>query len=805
MPIVLTCAFGVGSACTPRAHVEAERRASPGGGNFPPLAQVVATPSLDALTGQVVSFSGATSVDPDEGPQPLALGWDFGDGATAVGPDVVHTFSAPGVYDVALTASDGLAVGIAAVTVHVVDPPDGVLARSSSPLALRADGEQLFVVNTDSGSVSVVDTTALVKSTERVVCARPRTAALSGDEERIWITCQGDNRLLALDTGTLEVSDELEIGYEPYGVLVDPASDRVFVTNQGADELVVVDASGDVARIPVPDGPRAMALDDLTRKLWITHFVTRGAAADVSVIDVDTLDVAHTSIGLDLSADTGISGGGFPNLLSTVAREPNGRRMWIGGLKSNSGRGEFLTGEPLVPQNRVRGMLAPLDANTLMDLPERRIDTNDADSVAAVAFTPLGHYGFLAHAGAGFVSVYSLPKAELHNPADEAPIAFETRLDVGQVPAGLAVSQDGTRLYVLSELSRAVYGFDIVSPRLPISLGVVTVTSEPLPSPVALGKRLFHRSRAPEHSKENYIACASCHPEGGADGRTWDFTHAGEGLRNTIDLRGRGGMAHGPVHWSANFDEIQDFENDIVFGFGGTGLAADGQPPHPPLGTPNAGRSEALDALAVYVASLSKPRGSPYRTDAEAIARGGLLFESNQTGCANCHTLPRYTDSKLGDGEFLLHDVGTLKPGSGARLGQPLTGLDTPTLVGLWDGAPYLHDGSAATLRDVLKDNNPSDLHGKTSDLSPGELDDLEAFLLSLGEEGDTSGEGGAGGESVDTGGGTADSSDVEVAGGGCACRGAANPARAWYVGWLAWALLLRLRSQRRTTARRLP
>jgi cytochrome c peroxidase len=66
------------------------------------------------------------------------------------------------------------------------------------------------------------------------------------------------------------------------------------------------------------------------------------------------------------------------------------------------------------------------------------------------------------------------------------------------------------------------------------------------------------------------------------------------------------------------------------------------------------------------------------------------------------------------------------------RLGGTLTGLDTPTLHGLWRSAPYLHDGSADSLRDVLVTRNPEDRHGVTSALSPSDLDDLETFLLAL-------------------------------------------------------------------------
>ena len=66
------------------------------------------------------------------------------------------------------------------------------------------------------------------------------------------------------------------------------------------------------------------------------------------------------------------------------------------------------------------------------------------------------------------------------------------------------------------------------------------------------------------------------------------------------------------------------------------------------------------------------------------------------------------------------------------RLGEPLTGLDTPTLHELWNSPPYLHDGSAEDLLAVLTSKNPGDLHGTTSQLSGAELSQLVAYLLSL-------------------------------------------------------------------------
>jgi cytochrome c peroxidase len=73
------------------------------------------------------------------------------------------------------------------------------------------------------------------------------------------------------------------------------------------------------------------------------------------------------------------------------------------------------------------------------------------------------------------------------------------------------------------------------------------------------------------------------------------------------------------------------------------------------------------------------------------------------------------------------HAVGTANPQDRAR-----QKFDTPTLVECWRTAPFLHDGSAVTLEEVLTTRNPRDEHGQTSHLTPRQLDDLVAYVLSL-------------------------------------------------------------------------
>jgi cytochrome c peroxidase len=78
---------------------------------------------------------------------------------------------------------------------------------------------------------------------------------------------------------------------------------------------------------------------------------------------------------------------------------------------------------------------------------------------------------------------------------------------------------------------------------------------------------------------------------------------------------------------------------------------------------------------------------------------------------------------------FNLHDIGTGTEDKTEKMGPR---YDTPTLLGIYRTAPYLHHGKAATLLEVLTICNQEDKHGKTSHLKSGELDDLVAFLRSL-------------------------------------------------------------------------
>ena len=236
---------------------------------------------------------------------------------------------------------------------------------------------------------------------------------------------------------------------------------------------------------------------------------------------------------------------------------------------------------------------------------------------------------------------------------------------------------------------------------------ISSVTLETMPSDVLIGKRIFYNASDTRMSAEGYLSCSTCHIDGGGDGQVWDFTGRGEGLRNTITLRGRQGVGHGNVHHSGNFDEIHDFENDIRFSFGGSGFLSDEDfiATQDPLGSSKEGLNSDLDALSEYLTSLNNSHipSSPHRTMSGNLTASAMIGEVifSQLGCATCHTGSPFTNST--NPIASLENVGTLRSTSGQRLGQSLTGIDTPTLMGLWNTAPYLHDGSAPTLSDVFR------------------------------------------------------------------------------------------------------
>ncbi len=282
---------------------------------------------------------------------------------------------------------------------------------------------------------------------------------------------------------------------------------------------------------------------------------------------------------------------------------------------------------------------------------------DNSDSPTSVTFSPLGDWAFVTLQGNNEVALYD--DLSLRQGGSKTT---RWRVPTGLSPQGQVFDPATKKLFVNNFMTRDVSVLDLnafISQGTRNSSAVTTrvVAVEKLTSRILQGKQLFYNASLMDNlgtevmSRGTYVSCATCHSDGGQDGRVWDFTQRGEGLRNTIDLRGRVGMGHGNVHWSGNFDEIQDFENNIRAHQGGSGLI-DAVTISQPLGTSKAGLSGDLDAMAAYVGSLNRetvPK-SPFRTAqgflTPAAIAGQTIFASQS--CVTCHGGTQFTDSMGG-------------------------------------------------------------------------------------------------------------------------------------------------------------
>lgn len=660
--------------------------------------------------------------------------WDFGDGRrspVADDGDAEVVYDRPGRYHVAVTVTDTVGRRHSdSVAVAVTYPP---VHRPQAGASVTTVPGRSFVavVSPDAAELSLFqwDEAGEFELNERfATCADPRTVIPW--REWLAVVCQEPSIVDLVPAPHTSVSRrqvQLSPGALPFSAVPGP-NGELWVSLQALGSAAIVDFIGDkaevVAHVSVVEDVRGLAqLPDgrIAASRW--RSTTEGAT--IAVIDPTTREVAEEWRLPREDANSEEEGGGVLSYLGSVVVSPNGVDAVVPGLRANAHGPGRRAPQPLTFSSTVRAALGWLPSGAA----EARVDTfEDRGFARAAVFSPRGDYLYVAMRGSR-----SVERIDVLSGSHSG-----TALDIGFAPEGLAISDDGAFLFVDTSLSRELVVIDTADFGGAPAARLPTASAEPLSDEILLGKRLFNDSLDRRLAAQGYISCAHCHLDGMGDGRVWDFTARGEGLRNTTSLLGRGGTDHGPVHWSGNFDEIQDFEHDIRGAFGGAGLLADAKwDEATPLGQPKAGESEELDALAAYVSSLTEFPTSPYRDlDGQllpAAERGRVLFFDPGVGCSDCHSGSRLTDSRFAaDGQPVLHDVGTLSELSGGRLGGELTGVDTPTLHGLWLSAPYLHDGSAANLQEVLTVRNPEDRHGTTSHLGESEIGDLVAYLLSL-------------------------------------------------------------------------
>jgi len=569
---------------------------------------------------------------------------------------------------------------------------------SNSLMDISADGKLLACSNRDSGTVSIIDLTSNKKLREVRVGKHPEGVTFLGKSHRLAVAVYDEDKVVFLDADSGKLTGKVEVFDEPYGVVSSADGGRVFVTLDYPGQIVEIDTKSHKLSRQFSEGKNLRGItitsDD---KLIFTSEYYSGNVRAVEVTGGKTVDtwVAPSS----------------DNLSRQITLSPRRPKIYMPHIRSRitvtHGTGSIFPYVSVVdtrPGEGRRRNRVPLDSAV-----GNRVTSNPWET----AITPDGNTVYIVFSGTNDMFVLNVIDD------DYRELSHRGTIVLGNNPRAVRSSPDGKAFYVYNALDFNVVAYDARSLR---RIATVAVTENPLGEEVLLGKRLFYSALQPMVGRR-WITCSSCHPDGQSDGRTW---HNPEGLRNTQSFAGMA-WTH-PIHWSADRDEVQDFEHTVRGPLmQGRGLITGKV--NPPLGPPNKGLSKSLDAMAAY-ANTHELTLSPYAKNGlnEAAKRGRTLFLSKQTRCAECHSGPYLTDS-VPTGKIVRHDVGTAVDDPSEKM-EPA--YDTPTLHGLYRTGSYLHHGKATTLAEVLTTYNHDDKHGKTSQLSKQQVGDLVEFLKAL-------------------------------------------------------------------------
>jgi mono/diheme cytochrome c family protein len=560
-------------------------------------------------------------------------------------------------------------------TVRAAEPPP---ALSGGTLLTMRDRALAVASDPDEDRVVVVSTSSPALLGEVRFDAHAEPGRLVEDDAGlVHVVLRRAGAIATIDLGDPSAPTLLAtraVCPAPRGIAYDASRSELRVVCAGG-ELVTLPPTGDVLRVAQLEDDLRDVVVDGTQLL-----VTRFRSATVLVVDAAT-DAFVQGLRVPVSPDLAMRSTTPSVAWRTIARPGGG--AWV--LHQRAVDTVLSPMDPMAyGGGGGRGCGAPVVASVLTALsttssPATEPTLGCAPLVVDAAVSPDGARAVVAVAGA--------------LPFDAAQYRVY-RLDGATDPFGARATDgsfDGNVAGRAVAVAYTAAGGIVVQSRAPATITVVgTSGSTAIPLGGAdhtdTGFDVFHSNPGAG------VACASCHPEAGEDGRVWNFDI---GARRTMSLRG-GLLATAPFHWQGEFADMSALLGDVF-----SRRMAGG-----PL------RSDYQDALLGWLDA--QPR-LPARTvsDPLAVDRGRVLFESTEVGCATCHSGVSFSDE-------LTVDVGT-----GDR-------FQVPSLRGLGYRAPYLHDGRAATLADRFTPLGGGDLHGHTSQLDTAQLADLVAYLEAL-------------------------------------------------------------------------
>jgi len=597
-----------------------------------------------------------------------------------------------------------------------------------SPAALTAapDGRTLYVACATGNRVLRLDLDS--KRVKKLITlpASPSGMTLSVDGKTLFVTCAApESQICVVDTAKSRVVAKLPAGHTATAPVLSPDGKTLFVCNRFNDDVSTIDlASGkELRRIPVRREPVAAAITPDGKHLLVANLLHTGRAdADHVSAVVSVIDTARGQVVDDLWLPNGSAS------LMDICVSPDGQYAVVSHILSRFH----------LPTTQLERGWVNTNAKTIIDLNRMQVlNTVLLDTIDRGAANPWGVAWsadcktlVVTLAGTHEISVTDFPAlltklakvgSEVAGPVSTTlPYSNMASRTPSDVPNDLSflvgvrerrrlpesdlgprtVVVVGRRAYTANYYSDTLTAIDLDGEHP--KMESIPLGPKPRLTAERQGELYFHDARL---CFQGWQSCATCHPgDARVDALNWDLLNDGIGNpKNNKSLL----LVHStPPAMSTGVRESA--ETAVRAGI--RHILFTVQP------------AEVADCMDAYLKSL-RAVPSPHLVNGKfsvAAKRGGRVYRDPDVGCAKCHVAPLFTDLKS-------YDVGTAGP-----LDREVKEFDTPTLVEIWRTAPYLHDGSAATLRDMLTTANPHDQHGKTSHLTADQINDLIEYLLSL-------------------------------------------------------------------------
>ena len=272
------------------------------------------------------------------------------------------------------------------------------------------------------------------------------------------------------------------------------------------------------------------------------------------------------------------------------------------------------------------------------------------------------------------------------------------RVPLGGRPLAVAFLPESELVVVANYLLDAVQIVDGKAGKL---LRTIPLGSPAEPSLARKGEALFYDARRSHHQ---WFSCHTCHVEGHTCGLNFDTLNDDSYGNPKLTPTLRNVTRTGPWTWHG-------WQKDLGAGVAKSFTETMFGP------RPTADETRALLAFLETLRPPPNPHLGPHGERSEAARRGQALFQG-KAKCARCHKGELHTSERN-------YDVKLESDGSPYKLWNP------PSLAGLFDRGPYLHDGRARTLEELLEKHHSAEKLGGEA-LTPRERADLIEFLQSL-------------------------------------------------------------------------